>query len=244
MKVLTIITLSLIFVSCGETNGVSENENIQTLISQNSDFLPLPYGQPESSDFKSLKWGEFTGLERENAKKDYIDFSIESEVFASKIVENIDLESTEDIYESIPTMQKRMVELRLKEDTFLAEQYVAFNMQRKLFNNLLFTPADIENNRAIQFNNKELAVLAFSIELLVENGNPNTELVALNASHLKNYIGRVKMKELATTAINNANKWFNNPINCTNCPINYKSNQTNELKMKSINNGIEYLSQF
>lgn len=244
MKWLTVVFLLIVTISCVESESVSEIERHPLQISQNADFLELPYGQPESSNFKSLKWGELTGSEKEKAKNEYIDFSIQSEAMASKILENIEPTNINNLYEAIPVMQKRIEEMRLTQDTFLAEQYVAFNLQRLLFNNQLFTVEDIEQNKNLYFDTTELAVLEFSLELMVENGNPNAELMALNAFHLKDHIAADKMKSLSIQSISNANRWFTNEQNCTNCELKVKNEHPNALKINSVIKGIEYLSQF
>lgn len=244
MKWLTVVLLLTVTISCVESESVSEIERDPLQISQNSDFLELPYGQPESSNFKSLKWGELTGSEKEKAKSEYIDFSIQSEAMASKILENLEPTNINNLYEAIPVMQKRIEEMRLTQDTFLAEQYVAFNLQRLLFNNQLFTVEDIDQNKNLYFDTPELALLEFSLELMVENGNPNAELMALNAFHLKDYIGEEKLKLLASRSISNAERWFSNEQSCINCEFKVKEEDQNAFKLNSVKEGIKYLSQF
>lgn len=244
MKRFNILFLLIILISCNYVRDYSGIETLPETDFQNVDFLQMPYGQPESSSFKSLRWGNLMGNQKEKAKNNYVEFSIESEIMASKIVDGIDLTDMDDLHQSLPILRERIAKMRSENDTFLTEQYIAFKIQRVLYNNQLFTVDDIEQNKNIEFVNNELDILEFSVELLVENGNPNTELIALNVFHLNDHTEKNKLQTLARRSIANANSWFSLEQECLDCSQNNKIDYSQSLKKNSINAGIQYLSQF
>jgi len=234
------ICLAILFISCNN----KDLEKSEEVFAASEDLPAINYkfGLPLNSDIDNYRWGNLTGKEREEAREESFKRMSEALSIASPLQEKLENENGLDITEFIEDARQRFQENSDKSGLFLAEQMLAMSIQKRLFPEFNFDVPIYEIN-VPEFNNQELRLLQYALELNVKNGNPNADLNSFNILLLADSGSskKEKLNQLASNSIDNALAWYGERKVCINCTNKIKQP---ELKLQLVQKGIDDLQKF
>ncbi len=248
MKKLTISLFSALLVAtlligCNaqqDTAMVQAVDNTgQTLIERSNKVVPYPMGSGlEVSDIDVLRWGLLPENQQEDAKLKSAEIIKE----ALKIVYGFerDLDRLDSKTASLGILEKAKTAFNKHEfspSLSLAKQMFAMRVQSFLFQGFLEEPG-ISSFKNTPLNSDEVQLLTYTTQLLIENGNPNADLVALNLDIINDRLAPEVKSDLASAAIQNTQNWYGDELSE---PGNAKESMQ---KIASVKSGITKLESF
>lgn len=248
MKNLTISLFSALLVAtlligCNaqqDTAMVQAVDNTgQSLIEKRNKVVPYPMGSGlEISDIDVLRWGLLPEHLQEDAKLQSNEIMKE----ALKIVYGFerDLDGLDSKTASLGILENAKIAFNEHESSPslpLAKQMFAMRVQSFLFQGFLEEPG-ISSFRNIALNSDELQLLTYTTQLLIENGNPNADLAALNLEIINDRLTQEVKSELASTAIQNTQTWYADELSGSG-----NAKESSE-KIASVKSGLTKLESF
>lgn len=225
----------ILFISIGcasNNNSEINNEDQQTLAEAVSGNMVFLYGHPEKTagtelitdyDWYFMEPGE----QRDKIREEAIAFHRESYRIAAPVIEKIaksdELNAVQFIAETNLYFEENISERSL----YIAKQMIASQIQRHVTPRY-FLQDGLNKERISPLSDNEKQLLNYATALMVENGNPNADIIAFNISLLQNSISDDLLKKYSCLGIENAHRWIKEQDNffmkeymlkkaCTSC---------------------------
>lgn len=227
------VLLLFITIGCTSNNNSEMNhEDQQTLAEAISGNMVFLYGHPEKTAGIELitdyDWYFMEpGAQRDKIREEAVAFHRESYRIAAPVIEKI-AQSDELHAEQFIAETNRYFEENISERSlYIAKQMIASQIQRYVTPRY-YLQDGLNKEKIAPLSDNEKQLLNYATALMVENGSPNADIVALNISLLQNTISDELLKKYARLGIENAHRWIKEQDNfymkeymlkkaCTSC---------------------------
>lgn len=206
MRLSLIISIFLL-TTCSDSNRTESHLASGPTFDKGASFSePFVYGEPLRSEQTPVLLSDFNtySINNENEKLDLrnqgIDFFRIADKLSSPYVDKINaLSSDSDLPALIQELNNYFDELSSEPSLYLIKQMIGAELQ-----SFLITDA----NHTLIKNNYATELLAYNTQLLIDNGSPNTDIIAKNLELLESHFSEAELKSYAKKCVSNANRWI------------------------------------
>jgi len=199
---------------CQSLEHEGEPDGTAAIKEEISGQVLYPFGNPPKTEGRKLLtdydwYFESDSLVRKQKKEEWTKFFLEASRLAAPMREKVAHFGRANSYDADSLIEEltRHFEKHAEERAlYEAKQKIAMEVQRLLF------PDFTNKGKLAEYATKQLSenkkkLLAFTTDLLVHSGNPNTDLIAFNLSHLENTLDDEQIQRYAELSVANAERW-------------------------------------